>query len=269
MERTPEHTRKISIMLNYAVSFLIGLLAGLFGGLVGLGGGVIMIPLMVGVLKLDQHSAHGTSLAVLIFTGVAGAVAYGINGSIDILASILMAVTAVLTARAGAHFANSLPEWKLKRSFGAFLIFVALMLLLKPYLPRVLAAGEGFFYVIVLLLTGLVTGFLSGMMGVGGGTIMVPVMVLLLGFSQHTAQGSSLLAMVPTGGAGAYTHWKLGNVRTNILTGLIPGILIGTYLGGSLANVLSDAILRIIFVAVMIWTGARYIMSRRPAQTTD
>ena len=57
------------------MSFLIGFLAGIFGGLVGLGGGVIMIPLMVGILKLDQHKAHGTSLVALVFTGISGAIA--------------------------------------------------------------------------------------------------------------------------------------------------------------------------------------------------
>ena len=101
------------------------------------------------------------------------------------------------------------------------------------------------------------------MMGVGGGTIMVPAMVLLAGFSQHTAQGTSLLAMIPAGGVGAFTHWKLGNVRVDLLAGLIPGILIGTYLGGTLAHVLSEATLRIVFAVILIWTGARYL--RTPA----
>jgi len=87
--------------------------------------------------------------------------------------------------------------------------------------------------------------------------------VLLAGITQHTAQGTSLLAMAPAGGVGAYTHWKLGNVRTTLLTGLIPGILIGTYLGGTLAHVLSDAALRIVFASVLIWTGVRYLMTKR------
>ncbi|OGP54489.1 MAG: permease [Deltaproteobacteria bacterium RBG_13_52_11] len=251
------------------MSFLIGLLAGTFGGLVGLGGGVIMIPLMVGILKLDQHTAHGTSLVVLVFTGISGAVAYGMYGSVDVTASLLLAATAVVTASAGAHFAHSLPEWKLKRFFGCFLVFVSILLLSKPYLPHIHATEGGLMKVMVLLLTGAFTGFLSGMMGVGGGSIMVPVMVLFAGFSQHTAQGSSLLAMVPSGGAGAYTHWRLGNVRVNLLLGLIPGILIGTYLGGTLAHALSDAVLRIIFVAVLIWTGVRYIRARRPSSTAE
>ncbi|WP_207543869.1 sulfite exporter TauE/SafE family protein [Desulfofundulus thermosubterraneus] len=246
------------------ISLLIGLAAGFFGGLVGLGGGVIMIPLMVGILKMGQHKAHGTSLVALVFTGISGAVTYALNGSVDIFASSLLASTAIFTARAGARYANALPEWKLKRSFGGFLILVSLLLLLKPYLPHVSLHTTGWLEMFILLLTGIFTGFLSGMMGVGGGTIMVPSMVLLIGFTQYTAQGCSLLAMVPVGIAGAYTHWCLGNVSASILPGLIPGILIGTYLGGSLAHVLPEGALRIIFSAVLIWTGVRYLRTPKP-----
>jgi uncharacterized membrane protein YfcA len=250
------------------MSILIGFFAGVFGGLVGLGGGVIMIPLMVGVLKLEQHKAHGTSLVALVFTGISGAVAYGMQGSVDVSAAALMAATAIVTARAGAHFAQSLPGWKLKRSFGAFLVFVSLLLLLKPYLPRLPGMETGWPKIAVLLLTGVFTGFLSGMMGVGGGTIMVPAMVLLAGFSQHLAQGSSLLAMVPAGAVGAHTHWTLGNVKTDLLPGLVPGILIGTWLGGTFAHVLSEGTLRIVFAGVLIWTGARYLGAKRPERAT-
>ena len=244
------------------MSFLIGFLSGIFGGLVGLGGGVIMIPLMVGVLKLDQHKAHGTSLVALVFTGISGAIAYGMQGTVDVPAAAMMAVTAIITARAGAHFAHSLPEWKLKRSFGGFLLFVSLLMLAKPYLPHVPGMNSGWPKAAVLLLTGVFTGFLSGMMGVGGGTIMVPALVLLAGFPQHLAQGSSLLAMVPAGAVGAHAHWKLGNVKTTLLAGLIPGILLGTYLGGTLAHQLPDGALRLIFAVVLIWTGVRYLRTR-------
>ena len=63
------------------MSFLIGVIAGIFGGLVGLGGGVIMIPLMVWGFGFNQHQAHGTSLMALVFTGVSGAVTYYLNGT--------------------------------------------------------------------------------------------------------------------------------------------------------------------------------------------
>ncbi len=246
--------------------FIIGLVAGLFGGLVGLGGGVIMIPLMVGLLKMTQHRAHGTSLVALVYTGISGAVIYFQKGSVDIFASVLLAATAIFTARAGARYAHALPEWKLKRGFGGFLLIVSLLLLVKPYLVHqdhsvtfIVRAG-------ILLATGLFTGFLSGMMGVGGGTVMVPAMVLLAGIDQHTAQGISLLAMVPAGAVGAATHWKLGNVEKSFLACLIPGILIGAYTGGLLAHFFHEGTLRVVFSCVLIFTGVRYV--RTPAATS-
>ena len=244
------------------VALLVGLVAGLFGGLVGLGGGVIMIPLMVRFFKFGQHQAHGTSLMALVFTGLSGAITYYLNGSVDFKAAALLAAAAIFTARFGAVYANALPEWQLKRAFGFFLIFVSLLLLSKPYLSHLAFLAHpagGWTGIAAVLASGAVAGFLSGMMGVGGGSIMVPALVLLVGHSQYTAQGSSLLAMVPAGSVGAYTHWRLGNVVARVLPGLILGIIIGTFCGGSLAHLLSEANLRLIFAAVLIWLGIRDI----------
>lgn len=247
------------------MSFLIGIFAGIFGGITGAGGGIVSIPLMVGVLKLNQHTAHGISLVALVFTGLVGAITYALNGSVDAIASVLMAMTAVITVQIGAHYAHALPEWKLKRAFGAYLLIVASLMLLKPDLSMLKHPAVGATKIFVLLCTGALSGFTSGMMGVGGGAIMIPAMVLLAGFEQHLAQGSSLLVMVPAGGVGAYTHWKLGNVRTAVLRGLIPGVLVGTFLGGTFAHALSDLVLRTVFAAMLIWTGMRNLRTKRSA----
>lgn len=248
-------------------SLWIGIVAGCFGGLVGLGGGVVMIPLMVALLKVSQHKAHGTSLFALVFTGITGAITYGLHGSLDILAAIILAITATFTARKGAKFAHSLPEWKLKRSFGAFLIFAALILLSKPYLTNLQHFNlEGLSKIVTLLITGIFAGFLAGMMGIGGGTVMVPAMVLILNYGQHIAQGTSLLCMVPAGAVGAYTHLKLGNVIKGLLPGLILGIILGTYLGSNIAHALSEANLRIIFAIIIIWTGIRFLRTPKKAK---
>jgi uncharacterized protein len=244
------------------VGFLIGIAAGVFGGLIGLGGGAVMIPLMVRFFKFSQHQGHGTSLMALVFTGLVGALTYGLGGAVDLRAAALLAASAMVTARFGALYAHSLPEWQLKRAFGFFLIAMALLLLSKPYLAHLAflpQATSGWGEAAILLITGVFTGFLSGMMGIGGGGIMVVAMVLLAGFSQHTAQGSALLAMVPGGGVGAYTHWRLGNVVSGVLPGLILGIIIGTYFGSSLALHLSDPHLRLVFAAMLIGLGIRDI----------
>ena len=251
-------------MATIIISFVIGLITGAFGGLLGIGGGLIMIPLMVEVLKLSQHKAHGTSLVALVFTGLGGAITYALNGAIDIQAAILLALTAMCTAPLGARYINAMPGWKLKKTFGVFLIFCAAVLLLKPFLSDIIPPASGYTKIFIFLITGAFTGFLSGMMGVGGGTIMVPVMVILTGFTQHVAQGTSLLVMVPTGAIGAFTHWRMGNVATEILVGLIPGIILGTYLGGNFAYLFSDNILRSIFVVVILWMGIRYIIAPVP-----
>ncbi|MCS7215403.1 MAG: sulfite exporter TauE/SafE family protein [Thermodesulfovibrio sp.] len=248
-------------------SLWIGVVAGCFGGLVGLGGGVVMIPLMVAILKITQHRAHGTSLFALVFTGITGAITYGMKGSVDVIASLILAITAIFTARLGARFANSLPEWKLKRAFGAFLIFAALILIAKPYLGELHHFEiEGIAKIITLLIIGVFAGFLAGMMGIGGGTVMVPALVLILNFGQHIAQGTSLLCMVPAGAVGAYTHLKLGNVIRDLLPGLVLGIIGGTYIGSNIAHALSDAYLRVIFSLIITWTGIRFLRTPKPVK---
>ena len=243
-------------------SCIIGLVAGTFGGLIGIGGGIIMVPLMVEILKLPQHKAHGTSLVALVFTGISGSITYALNGSIDIKAAALLALTAIMTASLGARYAGSLTEQKLKKAFGAFLLFCAALLFLKLYLPNVIVSDDA--KPVIYLTTGALTGFLSGMMGVGGGTIMIPVMVILAGFTQHVAQGTSLLVMVPAGSIGAYTHWRMDNVESKMLWGLIPGIIVSTYIGGNIADIISNETLRLIFASILIFLGIRYLATSVP-----
>ncbi len=242
-------------------TFAIGLAAGIFGGIIGVGGGIIMIPLMVVVLKLSQHQAHGTSLLALVFTGLGGAIVYGLHGEISFPAAGMLALTAIVTARAGARCANALPDWKLRKVFGAFLVGCALLLTAKPYLPSF--GGPHPFYAdaLIFLVTGACAGFLSGMMGVGGGVIMIPAMVLLADFSQHVAQGTALAVVIPVGLAGAFTHHQFGNVAKPYLPGLICGIFLGAFIGGSSANLIADASLRVVFIVVIALMGLRYLQA--------
>jgi uncharacterized membrane protein YfcA len=245
------------------LGLLIGLGAGLFGGLLGIGGGFIMIPLMVRFMRVRQHVAHGTSLAVLVFIGLSGALSYALKGSLDIAAFLLLAATSVVTAYFGARVAHALPEQLLKRFFGAFLLFVAIFMLLKPHLWSAAFAPALRYRVVVLAGAGVLTGFISGMLGVGGGAVMVPAMVLLLGMDQYTAQGTSLLTMVPMGFAGAWTHFRLGNVKARLIGQLVTGVIAGSFLGGTFAHLFPENALRSLFGIVLVWTAWRYLAPGR------
>jgi hypothetical protein len=237
------------------MNFGIGILAGALGALVGLGGGVVMIPMLTGWLGFSQHRAQGTSLLALMFTGLAGAAAYGANRSVDWTAAVLLALPALLTAWVGARSCNRLPERSLRRLFSAFLIAISALMLLKPFLHPATGAVSVGFKAGVLAATGLITGFLSGLLGIGGGAVMIAAMVLILGYGQHPAQGSALVAMVPVAAVGAWCYRGFGRADAGVLKGLVPGILLGAAGGAQLAHLFPDAGLRIVFVAVLAGTG--------------
>jgi uncharacterized membrane protein YfcA len=245
--------------VNQILGFIIGLSGGLLGGLVGVGGGIIMIPLMTRLAKLTQHQAHGTSLVAIVFTGLAGAGTYSLHGSVDWQAALLLTATAVITARYGALYAHSLPEKKLKKAFGFFLIIASLLLLTKSSILGIVHRPSWWVKAAAYLFSGALTGFISGMMGVGGAGVMIPLMVLLAGMEQHLAQGTSLLVMVPAGMTGALTHYRLGNVQTKIVWGMVIGGLAGGYLGATTANLLPGLTLTLIFSGIGIWMGIHYI----------
>lgn len=249
------------------VGLFSGLLGGFFGGLLGLGGGVIMIPLMTWLGKITQHQAHGTSLVAIVFTAIVGGAMYFRYGEIDWKIALILAISATITARFGARYAHSLPEKKLKMAFGCFLIFASAMLVVKGYLPKTTWVPGQWTGMIFFLLIGFITGFVSGMMGVGGGGVMVPLMVVLGGVGQHMAQGTSLLAMVPASASGATTHFRLGNVKLDIAWGLAIGSFIGAYFGAHAANLLPDFHLKVAFAAVGVRMGIKYIGAGRTEKT--
>ena len=206
-----------------------------------------MIPMMTAFAGLTQREAHGTSLVAVVFTGAVGALTYFSHGDVDWEAALILAASAFLFARMGALYAHSMREKHLKRSFGIFIICVSLLLVGKGLFAGGSANISFWPKAIVLLLTGVGTGFVSGMMGVGGGSVMIPAMVILAGMPQHLAQGTSLLAMVPVGMVGSFTHYRLGNVHVYLALGLAVGAIAGSFLGGSTAVLLPDFYLKLIF----------------------
>ncbi len=224
-----------------------------------------MVPLLTGWAKLDQHSAHGTSLVGVVFTGVVGALVYGKGAAVDWGAAGLLALGAVPAAVLASRGSRRVPAAMLRRIFGGFLLFTALLLPFKDVVP-VTGLLQGGLETAYLVALGLLAGGLSGLLGVGGGAIMVPALALGPGFVQQLAQGTSLTAMVPSGAMGAVVHARLGHVDRRVAVPLMVGIALGSWAGGSGALALSAEALRIAFSALLVWLGIRYL--RTPVRAT-
>jgi hypothetical protein len=114
--------------------------------------------------------------------------------------------------------------------------------------------------ILALIVIGLIAGFLSGILGVGGGVVMVPLMILLLGFSQHQAQGTSLAVLaVPVTLAAAYNYYQDGSLNWRYALVMAFMFVIGGYLGSKLAISLDEKVLKRIFGIVLVVLGFRMI----------
>jgi uncharacterized protein len=105
------------------------LLAGVMSGLLGVGGGVVMVPLLVYVAHLSQHQAHATSLAAVVLMGAAGAATYALDGEVDITVAALLAAGSLFGAPLGARIMARTAEGPLKVAFGVLMLIVAGLLL--------------------------------------------------------------------------------------------------------------------------------------------
>lgn len=216
---------------------LAGLVAGFAGGLFGVGGGIVLIPLLTAFFAATPHQANGTSLATIGATALAGLAAYALRGNVAWGTAALLAVASIPTARLGARWAARTSRATLLRVFAAFLLLVAVRLLWRAPEPR--AHDLPFAWTIAAdLALGAATGVLAGFLGVGGGILMVPALTLLFGVSQQVAQGTSLAVILVTAPAGALEHARHGNV----LGRLVPWLFAGAALGAPLASWMAQSL---------------------------
>ncbi len=247
-----------------------GLVTGLAGGLFGVGGGIVLIPMLTGFFGLSQHRAHGTSLAVICFTAASGVVVYAINGRVEWIEAAVMAATSVLTARFGARLAARTSRTGLLRAFAVFVALTALRLLWMPPVAHG-ALLVGWASIAASLVLGAVVGVLAGFLGIGGGVLIVPALTLVFGLPQQVAQGTSLALMLVTAPAGAYEHHKLGNVAWGLLPLLALGAMVGAPLASQLAIHLPQTVLvrcfAVFLLASAIQTWIRATRTPRPDET--
>jgi uncharacterized membrane protein YfcA len=154
----------------------IGAVGGVLSGLFAIGGGILMVPLLVWRARMDQRRAAATSLVAIIPTGVVSSAIYLAHGDVDVIAGLFVAVGAILGAVIGSRLLRRLPLTWLRWMFIVFLLAVAARLLLvEPgrghSVPLTLWVMLGY------VALGVVMGVASGLFGIGGGIIAVPLLV--------------------------------------------------------------------------------------------
>lgn len=230
---------------------LIGLLAGILAGLFGVGGGFLMVPLYIAWLKIDQKKAHATSLGAIIPIAVAGAIGYASTGDVDWQAGAYLLAGAFFGAMYGAKLLQTISLPKLQLVFGVLLTFSAIRLFWSADPTQLVDGVAGH---LLLVAVGLFAGTLSGLLGIGGGIIMVPAMIIASGLTAIEARGTSLAVIVGSSISGAYSHFKRDNIiiRIAFISGLagIPATFFGIYLSQNLPERISVGIFAVIILTI-------------------
>ena len=176
---------------------LVGLTAGFLSGLFGVGGGILLVPALVIVLKLGQKRAHGTSLAAVLPIAMSSLFGYAIEDKVDWPVAGLLALGAVGGAVLGTHILHRIPQ----RAVGWAFAFVLIATAVRLVIDNSDAGGRAELSIlsaITLVVAGFLTGILAGLLGVGGGVVMVPAMVVGFGIPAAVAKGTSLAVIIPT-----------------------------------------------------------------------
>jgi len=116
---------------------------------------------------------------------------------------------------------------------------------------------------LILIVIGILTGVMAGMLGIGGAIIMIPALVFILGISQQTAQGTSLAVMLPPIGIiAAYNYYKAGQVNIKFAIVLALFFLIGSYFGSKLALSVPQPVLKKVFGILLLLVAAKMLLSK-------
>jgi uncharacterized membrane protein YfcA len=170
-----------------ALVFVAGVLFGLFGA----GGSILLVPILIYVLDLPVKSALGTSLLILMLTGSVATLAHARSRNVSWWIGLRWAALGMVAAYAGGRVAEFIPEGVLLTMFSTVVVVASVAMMRRPKLaaavdPRSIPTTK-------VVVVGAALGFFTGVMGVGGGFLLVPALVLLCGMDVKLAVGTSLL----------------------------------------------------------------------------
>ena len=249
---------------SFFTLFPIGIAIGFISSILGLGGGVFMTPLLLlAGFVATQPDAAGTSVAAVLFTGASASIAYFRRKLIDCRMGLSFMPAAIAGVFLGKYIIDSVnPSW-LTIAFGLFLLYpVGMMLLGKPpkdAKARLRGWSSGLRYYLLIAGIGLLAGVATKVFGIGGGTVFVPSLVVLLGIDIVTAVATSLFVMVPIALISAITSWTAGTLHWALALPLILGIIIGAQIGPRVSKRIPKKRLRQIFSVVLLYAAVNMI----------
>ena len=228
---------------------ILGVGAGVLSGLFGIGGGILIVPVLITVFGMDVLHASATSLAALLLpVGILGVVGYYKAGLIQWRSSAWISVGLLCGSALGALLAVHAPTAILERSYAAFLCYSGLnylgfFKLLKrgPVVEQERRDGS----IAAFLVVGFAAGIIAGLFGKGGGIVVVPMLMGIFHYKPKEATGTSLAALqLPVGLPGVLVYAKHGDLNLGNVGWIVGGLVVGTFFGTKLAIGLKPALFK-------------------------
>lgn len=241
-----------------------GAAAGMFGSLLGLGGGVLIVPLLTLVFGLELREAVGVSLVSVIMTSSVAAGVYLERHVADLRLGMRLELFTALGALVGGSIAFLIDERLLALLFAGLLAYVAVSMLRSRAASAESAPGEATRYEVRNLPLGVVgatgAGVVSALLGVGGGIIKVPLMHLGMGVPLRVSTATSNLMVGITAAASAVIYLIHGEVDPYVAGPTAIGVFLGASVGSRIAHRLDLRFLRWLFVAVLLYTAVQMLL---------
>ncbi|HET8785753.1 MAG TPA: sulfite exporter TauE/SafE family protein [Candidatus Limnocylindrales bacterium] len=242
-----------------------GTAAGVFGSLLGLGGGVLIVPLLTLVFGLELREAVGVSLVSVIMTSSVAAGVYLERHTADLRLGMRLELFTAIGAFIGASIALLIEERLLALLFAGLLIYVALsMLRARTSSAPATAPGEPQSYEVRNFPLGVAgatgAGVLSALLGVGGGIVKVPLMHLGMGVPLRVSTATSNLMVGITAAASAVIYVIHGEVDPYVAGPTVIGVFLGASIGSRVAHRVDVRVLRLLFVVVLLYTAVQMLL---------
>lgn len=236
----------------FVIGLILSAVIGLSLGLIGGGGSILTVPILVYFLAIDPHSAVAMSLAVVGATSLFGMVLHYKKDNVDLKGGLLFGGAGIVGAFAGAPLTKLVSPGGLLLSFGVLMLIVAVVMLLR----KTAAEDRGHeAHPAQAVLAGAGVGVLTGFLGVGGGFLIVPGLVLFGGSTMKKAIGTSLLVIFLNCVAGLIAHLSDGGFPWMLTAGVTALALLGAAIGTMLSHGLPAKNLQKAFAMLVIVVG--------------